>query len=111
MGEEKRWRSRATRTKAPDRYAELARLVGEVLLDARPWEHDDADRQDFQDLVVALEGCGLGMTGPVGLERNVRDLAGVGPAGGDALGAGRRAAMQQDHAGMVRADLVERAPD
>ncbi len=38
-------------------------------------------------------------------------LAGVGPAGGDALGAGRRAAVQQDHVGMLGVDLVERAPD
>ena len=38
-------------------------------------------------------------------------LAVVGPAGGDALGARRRAAVQQHHVGMLGVDLVERVPD
>jgi hypothetical protein len=39
------------------------------------------------------------------------DLAGVGPGGGDALGALRAAAVQQHHAGMLGVDLVEPVPD
>src|SRR3546814_4411126 len=37
------------------RDAELAGLVGEVVLDARARKHDDADRQHVQHLIVALE--------------------------------------------------------
>ena len=48
---------------------------------------------------------------PVGLEDDLRHLAIVGPAGGDALGAARAAAVQQHHVGVLRADLVERVPD
>ncbi len=67
----RRRRSRAARAEAPDRDAELAGFVGEVFLDARCRELDHADRQDLQHLVVALEGCGLGVTGPVGLESRI----------------------------------------
>jgi hypothetical protein len=42
-----RRRSRAARAQAPDRDAELPRLVGEVLLDARTGADDDTDRQDL----------------------------------------------------------------
>src|SRR5688572_21010318 len=94
-------RLRSARAQAPDRDAELPGLIGEVLLDARTGTDDDTDRQDLQDLVVALEGCSLSVAGPVRLERDMRHLARVGPAGGDALGARRRAAMQQDHVGML----------
>src|SRR6266516_2200341 len=51
------------------------------------------------------------MLRPVGLEDDVRDLAVVGPAGSDALGTARAAAVQQHHGGMLGADLVERVPD
>ena len=61
--------------------------------------------------VVALEGRGLAVAIPVGLEGDLRDLAAVGPAGGDALGATRRAAMQQNHAGIVGERLIEHLPD
>src|SRR5690349_10692053 len=66
---------RAARAQAPDRDTELPGLVGEVLLDAGAGADDDTDRQDLQDLVVALEGCRLGMARPVRLERDVRHLA------------------------------------
>ena len=61
--------------------------------------------------VVALEGRGLAIAIPVGLEDDLRDLAVVGPAGGDALGAPRRAAMQKNHAGIVGERLIEHLPD
>ena len=76
-----------------------------------PGKTHDADRQDVQHLVVALERRGLGVLGPVGLEGDLRNLAVVGPAGGDALGALRRAAVQQHHVGMLGVDLVELVPD
>src|SRR4029453_12865005 len=56
-------------------------------------------------------GRSLGVARPVRLERGVRDLAGGGPAGGNGLGPRGRAAVQQDHVGMLGVDLVERAPD
>ncbi len=48
---------------------------------------------------------------PIGSEGNLRNFAGVGPAGRDAFGAGRRAAMQEDHVGVLGMHLVERGPD
>ena len=47
------------------------------------------------------------MTGPVGLEGDLRHFAVLGPAGRDALGALRAAAMQQHHVGVLGVDLVE----
>ena len=76
-----------------------------------PGKTHDADRQHFEHCVVALERRGLGVLGPVGLEGDLRHLAVVGPAGGDQLGALRRAAMQQHHVGMLGVDLVEPVPD
>src|SRR6201987_3457381 len=71
----------------PHRDAERLRLVREVGRDAGAREHDDADRQRLEEAVVALEGSGAAFAGPVGLKDDLRDLAIVGPAGGDALGA------------------------
>ena len=48
---------------------------------------------------------------PVRLEGDLRDLAVLGPAGGDALGAARAAAVEQHHVGVLLAGLVERVPD
>ena len=101
----------AFRAEAPDRNAHLAGLVGEVGGDAGAGEDDDADRQRFEHPVVALEGRGVAVAGPVGLEDDLWNFAMVGPAGGDALGAARAAAVQQHHVGMLGADLVERLPD
>src|SRR3546814_1189892 len=78
------------------RDAELAGLVGEVVLDARARKHDDADRQHVQHLIVALERRGLGVLRPVGLEGDMRHLAGVGPFCGYQFGTLRVFAMQQD---------------
>src|SRR6267154_2040560 len=77
----------------PDRDAELLGLVGEVRGDAGARKYDDPDRHHGEHLVVAPERCGLGMAGPVGLEGDLGDLAGVGPGGGGALGAPRAAAV------------------
>jgi hypothetical protein len=43
-------------------------FVGEVVGGARAREHHDADRQRFQELIVALERCCLLMPRPVRLE-------------------------------------------
>ena len=66
---------------------------------------------DRQQLVVAAERSRLGVPVPVRLEGDLRDLAVLGPAGGDALGAARAAAVQQHHVGVLLAGLVERVPD
>src|SRR5690606_20443650 len=63
-----RRRSRAACSETPNRNSELARLVGEVFLDAGSGKDDDADRQDFQHRVIALEWRRLRMLGPVWLE-------------------------------------------
>jgi len=62
-------------------------------------------------LIVALERRGVAMPRPIGLEHDLGDLAIVSPAGGDALGAMRAAAMQQHHVGVLGANLVEYVPD
>src|SRR5579864_2896077 len=90
-------RSRAASAEAPDGNAEAFCLVGEVLADSRTWEDHDADRHSLEDSVVALERRGLVVSRPFGLEGYLRDLAGLGPAGCDAFGAPRTAAVQHDH--------------
>ena len=97
--------------KRQHRNPELLRLVGQIGGDARAREDDDADRQRLEQPVVALEGSGIAVAGPVGLEDDLWNFAMIGPAGGDALGALGAAAVQQHHVGMLGADLVERRPD
>src|SRR5271166_4209657 len=65
---------------APYRDAENARLVGEVVGNAGAGEHQDADRQGLQELIVALERRHLAVTGPVRSEDHLRDFARIGPA-------------------------------
>lgn len=101
----------ALRVKPPHRNAHLAGLVGKVLTDAGAGENDHADGQNIQHLIVALEGRGVLVAGPVWLEHHLHDLAIVGPAGGDAFGTFRTTAMQQHHVGMLGLDLVEGVPD
>ncbi len=60
---------------------------------------------------LRLKGAALACRVQSGLNGTCVHLAGVGPAGGNALGACRRPAVQQDHVGMLGADLVERGPD
>jgi hypothetical protein len=92
-------RLRATIAEFPDGDAELSRLVGQVLLDAGAGEDHHAERQYVEHLIVALEGCCLGVFGPIGFEGDLgHHLAVVGPAGGDTLGglrANRRAARSR----------------
>src|SRR6202012_4257034 len=45
----------------PDGDAQPLRLVGEIVLDSRAREMHDADGQQFDHGVVALEGCCLGV--------------------------------------------------
>jgi hypothetical protein len=80
-------RSRAARRHAVDRNALLASFVGQVVLDTGARENDDADRHALEHLVVALEGCGLGVFGPVRLEGDLRHFAVRGPDSRDVLGA------------------------
>ena len=80
-------RLRAARRHAIDRDTYLASFVCEVVLDARAREDHDADRHAVQHHVVALEGRGLGVLGPVRLECDLRHLAIGGPGGSDTLGA------------------------
>src|SRR6516164_7476494 len=63
----------------PNSDAEPLRLVSEVVLDSRAREMHDADRQQFEHGVVALEGRCLGMLGPVRLEGDLWHLAGGRP--------------------------------
>ena len=65
----------------------------------------------LQKLIVALEGRGLGVARPVGLEGDLRDLAAVGPAGCDALGALRCAAVQKHHVGVFGVHPVKDGPN
>lgn len=80
-----RQRSRAAGPKAIDRDAHLAGLVGQVVLNTRTGKDDDPDRHDAEHLVVALEGCCLGMSCPVRFEGDLCDLAVIGPGGRDAF--------------------------
>ena len=51
------------------------------------------------------------MARPFGLEDDLGRLAIVGPAGGDAIGALGRSAVEQHHVGVAREGLVEPVPD
>src|SRR5215831_10061468 len=106
-----RVRQRLRAAVLPDGDAKLLGFVGEVRRDARTGEYDDADREDVENPVVAFERRRPGVTVPVRLEDNLRHLAVVSPAGGDALCALRTAAVQQHHVGMFGVDFVERVPD
>jgi len=90
-----------------DRNAELAGLVGEIVLNAHARKNDDADRHDHENLFVALERRGLRVLHIVWLEGDLRRLAGVGSAGGDLRGALRRSAVHQHHVGVLGVDLIE----
>ena len=48
--------------------AQLLGLVGKVFLDAIAREDQNANGEHIEHGVVALEGCGLGVFGPVGLK-------------------------------------------
>jgi len=70
-----RRRLRAARLAAVEqRDAHRLGLVGEVVGDAGTREYDDADRQRFQELVVALERCRFLVACPVRLEHDWETL-------------------------------------
>ena len=76
--------TRAARLAAvEERDAHRPGLVGEVVGHAGAGEHHDANGQGFEELIVALERCRLGMPCPVRLEDDLGDLARVRPASGD----------------------------
>ena len=60
---------------------------------------------------LRLKGAARAFACPVRLEDDLWNFAIVGPAGGDAFGAARAAAVQQHHVGCFGADFVERRPD
>ena len=60
---------------------------------------------------LRLNGAALACLVQFGLEGDLRDLAVVGPFGGDQLGALRRSAVQQHHVRVLGVDLVELGPD
>src|SRR5467141_3946810 len=108
------WKMAGRRSRSaefPNGDPESLRLVGKVVLDSRPREMHDADRQQFEHGVVAFERRRLGMLRPVRLESDLRYLAGGRPFGGDQLGALWRTAVDEDHVGMLGVDLVEAVPD
>lgn len=106
-----RQRLRTARRHTVDGDAHLAGFVGQVVLDTGAREDHDTDRHAVQHLVVAFEGCGLGMFGPVRLEGDLRHFAVGGPSGRDALGAFGRSPVQQHHVGVLGVDLIETVPD
>jgi hypothetical protein len=96
-----RWPSPTSVLASPDRDAELAGLVGEVVLNAATGKDDYTDGQDVEHAVVALKGSGVGVAGPVGLEGDLWHMAVVGPGRRNAFGTLRRTAVQQNHVGML----------
>lgn len=78
-----------------DRDADIAGSVGEVVLDPRARQDQDADLHAVQHLTVALDGPCLGRFGPVRLEGDLRHLAVGGPIGRNAPGAHGQSAIQE----------------
>jgi hypothetical protein len=81
------WRLRAAVAEFQNRNPELPRLVGQVRLNSGACENEDADREHIEHQTVTVERCGLGVSGPVRLEDDLRQLAVISPAGGDTLSA------------------------
>ena len=100
---------RRRRTSRPGWRA--ACLVGQIVLDASSRKDDDPDWQGCEHLIVALERRSIAVTCPIRLEDDLGNLAVVGPTGGDALGAARAPAVQQNHVAVFGTHLVERGPD
>jgi hypothetical protein len=81
--------------------AEALGLLGEIAGDGGAEEDDDACGHDIEHVVVALERSRLAVGGPVGLERDLRHLAMIGPAGDGFLCAFRPAAMDSTISGRL----------
>src|SRR3982074_939930 len=106
LGGVKGGRRRSCAAELTTRDDEQRALAWWLVLDSRAREMHDADRQQFEHRVVALEGRCFRVLGPVGLERDLWHLPGGRPFGGDQFGALWRAAMDQDHVGMFGVNLV-----
>src|SRR5215468_2322403 len=98
-------------TEGHDGDAELAGLVPEICLDAAIAEDKSSSGEAVEHKVVTLERRSLGVPVEVGLEGDLRDLAGVSPLGGDQLGALGEAAVEEDHVGVLGEHLIELGPD
>src|SRR3546814_20392461 len=110
-GDERRRARAAEMPEIPALDSHRFRLVVEIILDTGARQDDDACGQGVQHRIVALERSGLLVPVPVGLERDLRHIALIGPEGGDLLAACRRCAMRQDTLGMFGVDTVEKVPD
>ncbi len=60
--------------------------IGEVFPKTIAREDENTHGQHDQHGIVALDGCGRRVFGPVRLEGDLRDPAGFGPFGGDEFG-------------------------
>src|SRR3546814_14876187 len=64
--------------KIEQRDAEFASFVRKIVGNARSWEYDDPDRQDVEELVIALEWRGFGVAGSVWFGRDLVVREGLG---------------------------------
>src|SRR3546814_12755084 len=110
-GDERRRSRAAEMPEVPALDAHGLGLVVEIVLDAGARQDDDPGGQGFQHRIVALERRGLLVPVPVGLERDLRHLALIGPEDGDLLAARRRCAIRQDHPRMFAVDTAAPVPD
>jgi hypothetical protein len=102
-----------TRTFAgePDRDAEGAVLVGEVLADPEPGKTMIPIGMASSMRSLRLNGAALLCRAHSGLKAIWGTFAVIGPAVGDALGGARAAGVQQHHAGVLGVHPVEHRPD
>src|SRR3546814_8487233 len=97
--------------KIPGRNSHLARLVGEMVLNAGAGKDDDPHRQCVEYPVVPLERRRLSVAVPVGPKGDLNHAPAFGPACRCTLGARRRRAMQQDHVGRSEERRVGKESD
>src|SRR3546814_18991277 len=71
--------------KIEQRDAEFASFVRKIVGNARSWEYDDPDRQDVEELVIALEWRGFGVAGAGWFVSDLYDVASVGTTGREAI--------------------------
>ena len=95
---------------ALDRDTELARLVDQIVGDARTRERDDALGEEIEQLVIAPEGRRASVCVPVGLADDLVDAVAVRPLGRDLLDAGATA-VDQDHVVVLGLEFLEGADD
>ncbi len=76
-----------------------------------PGEGHEADRERFEERIIAFERGGLALTDPVQLEDELRNLAIIGLGARDFLSAARRSSVNENHVGVPGMHAVERRPD